>query len=746
MIPPRAGAFQNRAERSRLREAVAGGGTTVLCQVLTGMGGVGKTQLAADYARQAWTGGAGVELLVWVTAAGRDMVVAAFAQAGADVCGADLADPQAAADTFLAWLQTGRRRWLIVLDDVADPNDLTGLWPPAVAQGRTVVTTRRRDAALSRGGRQLVEVGVFAPDEAAAYLASVLAIDGRTEPAADLAGLAQDVGYLPLALSQAAAYIADADISVGTYRTLLARRARTLEEASPEVLPDDQRQTMAAAWELSVEYADRLRPQGLARPMLELVAFLAPNSTPAAVLTSPPALDHLASNRSTPPAGIETATHTEPVSPVTGDEAAGALRALHRLSLLTTSRSPDGQAGVGRAGSDANGSGRTVHVHQVIQRATRDTLTAGQYDRSARAAADALMAVWPDVERDTAFAHALRACTAALVSYTEEGNGHTQCLYGSDAHPVLYRAGRSLGESGQVTAAMVHFEQLATTARNHLGPDHPDCFTARDSFAHWRGEAGDAAGAAEALGELLDDRLRVLGPDHPGTLSTRGYLAWWQGETGDAARAVEAFAALLDDRRRVLGPDHPSTLATRGSLARWRGVSGDVAGAAEANAELLNDRVRVLGPDHPSTLATRNNLARWRGEAGDAAGAAEANAELLNDQLRVLGPDHPNTLTTRGYLARWQGETGDTAGAVEAFAELLDDMRRVLGPDHPNTLATRARLARWRGVSGDVAGAAEANAELLKDLVRVLGPDHPSTLTTRNDLAYWQNSNGEAQT
>lgn len=166
VVPPRAGAFQDRAERARLREAVSGGGTAVLCQVLSGMGGVGKTQLAADLADEVLRA-QDVELLVWLSAGSRTAVVAGLAQAGAEVCGADAGDPDRASQAFLAWLRAGPRRWLVVLDDVADPGDLKGLWPPAVEHGRTVLTTRRRDAALAGGDRKVVQVGTFTPEEAA---------------------------------------------------------------------------------------------------------------------------------------------------------------------------------------------------------------------------------------------------------------------------------------------------------------------------------------------------------------------------------------------------------------------------------------------------------------------------------------------------------------------------------------------------------------------------------------------------
>ncbi|MET8451641.1 FxSxx-COOH system tetratricopeptide repeat protein [Streptomyces sp. NPDC005209] len=736
VIPPRAGSFQDRAETGRLRGALTGGQAAILVgqdtvrgQVLSGMGGVGKTQLAADYARTALADGQ-LDILVWVTASARSPVVDGYAQAGVDLCRADPDDPEQAARTFLAWLtpKAGQKpcRWLVVLDDVTDPDDLVvnpddpgnrySLWPPASPYGRSLVTTRRRDAALTGEGRRLVEVGLFTEAEATAYLTRSLADRGREEPAGQLAALAADLGHLPLALAQAAAYLVDSGQTTAAYRALLTDRTTTLADAAPDRLPDDQTLPLAAAWSLSLDRTDTLRPAGLARPMLQLAALLAPNGIPEAVLTSPAALTHLAHHRT----GQDTAT--EP-APVPARDAVRALRALHRLSLIdhtpTTAH-------------------HTVRVHQLIQRATRDSLTLDQHHQFARTAADALIAAWPAIERDTALAQALRTNTDALTGCAEEA------LYTPDMHAVLYRTGRSLGSSGQVSAATSHFQHLVDTATRHHGPDHPDTLIARGDLADCRGEAGDAAGAATATAELLADRVRVLGDDHPNTLTTRSNLAHWRGQAGDASGAAAAFAELLPYMVRVLGDDHPNTLTTRYNLARWRGQAGDASGAAAAFAELLPRVVRVLGDDHPDTLSTRGNLVGWRGEAGDAAGAAAALAELLADRVRVLGDDHPDTLTTRGNLARWRGEAGDAAGAAAALAELLADRVRVLGDDHPDTLTTRGTLARWRGQAGDAAGAATATAELLADRVRVLGDDHPHTLTTRGTLARWRGQAGDA--
>ncbi|MFE9429103.1 hypothetical protein ACFYNO_39855 [Kitasatospora sp. NPDC006697] len=117
--------------------------------------GVGKSQLAAAYARTLYEHGE-VDVLVWVTATTRPAVIDAYARAAAGVLGAAAPqDPQDAAEALLAWLEpaAGRAvcRWLVVLDDVADPDDLNGLWPPASPTGRTLVPTRRRDPALLAG-------------------------------------------------------------------------------------------------------------------------------------------------------------------------------------------------------------------------------------------------------------------------------------------------------------------------------------------------------------------------------------------------------------------------------------------------------------------------------------------------------------------------------------------------------------------------------------------------------------------
>jgi hypothetical protein len=711
---------------------VTGGGTAVLCQVLRGTGGVGKTQLAAHYARQAWKMGE-LDVLVWVSASSRPAIISTYAQAAEELLAAEPGDPERSAQAFHRWLEPSPPRsgpacrWLVVLDDVADPADMTGLWPAKNPHGRTVVTTRRRDVAVPG---QRIDLGVFTPEEAAAYLSGLLAEHGRHDDPGEIQALAQDLGHLPLALSQAAAYILDADIPVDcpgcththctSYRRRLTDRTTKLGSVLPEpgTLPDDQTTAVATTWSLSIERADALRPVGLARPALQLATMLDGNGIPQDVLTSRPARRYLTQYRTqaTPDQGYS--------SDVTDRDVRDALRALHRLNLIDHAPDIPHQA---------------IRIHQLIQRATRNTLTSQAYGETARAAADALATAWPETAHAKPLGQILRANADALTNHAQEA-----LCSADEAHPVLLHTGNSLGHAGQVTAAITHFQNLTHAVG---GPDHPISLAARKNLAHWLGKGGDETGAVAVIEQLLPDMVRVWGPDDPDTLAARSDLAGWRGNAGDAAGAVALIEQLLPDMVRVLGADHPNTLAARANLAKNRGLAGDAAGAAGATAELLADRIRVQGPDHRGTLVTRRELARLLGEAEDAAAAAEACEQLkqlLADCVRVLGADHPDTLTTRKYLAHLRGEAGGAVGAVTSYEDLVPDLVRVLGPNHPDTLAARSDLAASRGGAGDATGAVTAYTELVPDLVQALGADHLGTLTTRMGLAYWRGEAGDA--
>ncbi|MET9630867.1 tetratricopeptide repeat protein [Lentzea sp. NPDC006480] len=686
--PVHVGVVPRRADCYQDRPAPVSSGLTVF----RGMGGVGKTQSAAHHARTAQQS-PDIDLVVWITATTREAVVAGYAEAATLI---QIATPDTdAAALFLTWLQTTPRRWLIVLDDLADPSVLRDLWPPTT--GQTLVTTRRRDSSLARTDSSPVDITVFTAEQSQAYLDAKLAAHAHLSEGAS--ELAQVLGHLPLALAQAVAYLTDRNLTCAAYVSRFRDQRRKLGALVPEpsALPDDHQATIDVTWSLSIELANSLAPTGLAKPLLQIASLLDPNGIPVAVLTSPPVT-----------ALLETDAET----------AADALHCLQRLSL--TEPSAD-----------------SVTVHALVQRATHDDLTPEDLRATSQTAADALQLLWPDHEGMTPLLPSLRANVSALTTVALPE------LVGARCHPLLFTYGEDLGKAGLFTDAQGYYARLLDLAAPHLGGDHTDVLFIRNNMTVWRGEAGDMADSIEELGRLVDDCTRVLGPDHSLTLSARGNRASRRLAFGDTGGAAKDFEDLLADQARILGPDARDTLLTRGYLAHCRTFERDLTAAAREFEQLLADQLAVLGADHPDTLGTRNNLASCKSAGIDATGAVADYEALLADQIRVLGPEHTSTLALRANLAVARGVAGDAPAAVEEFEGLLDDMRRILGPVHPHTLSTRSSLADWRGKAGQLEASLREQELVLHDCVRVLGPLHPTTLASRYGLARLRGTAGD---
>jgi hypothetical protein len=709
--PLPADAFRVRPSlRSAIEDAARRGGCGAVAHVLVGDGGTGKTQLTAEIFARARS--QGVDFALWVSAVSRAAVVVSYAKAyTATHPGSGGGDAERDADAFLTWLAGTNRTWIVVLDDVADPADLSRLWPVG-REGRVVVTTRRRDASIVARGL-VVDVGVFAPEESAAYLTAKLsAPHARHDVLDQVSDLAGDLGHLPLALAQAAGVIVDEGLTCGQYRLALADRTRTLKDLFPTdpcASGDEYDQTLASSWSLAAERADALPPAGLARRVLSLAAMLDANGIPEQIFSSSSVRAFIV--------GSLSASDLTAGPVVSAPEIRRALRNLHRLSLIS---------------HDPADPLRSVRMHALAQRSAIEALDPDARPDVVRVVADALVEIWPEVERDRTLADVLRSNSTALI------NRDTTALWGTTAHPLLFRVGRSLGEAGLVTDAVAYFDLFQGDCRRRLGTDHLATLISRRELSSWQGESGDAHGASRSLDRLVDDFRGRLGSHHPETLTTRMAQVVWQGEAGDFAGAAENGEHVVTDLTDVLGPDDLQTLDARALVAFWTGHAGDPGAALRITSELLPDYFRVLAPGHPRILSTRHNLAHRQGAAGNPAAAVTSTAELLIDDVRVLGPDHFDTLDTHRNLAYWQGQVGDLSGAATALEDVARDCLRVLGPEHPHTMHARNDLANCVGKLGNTTEAVAALRQVLADRTRILGPCHPHTLVTSHDLANWR--------
>ena len=559
-------------------------GVVVLC----GLGGAGKTSVAVEYAHRCL----GECEVVWQLPAEEAAALAAgFGELAARL-GAGAGDPVAAVHAALA----RRDDWLLVFDNVPDPAAIAGLVPPA-ARGRVVITSQY---GYWPGG-QALEVPMLDRAVAAGFL---LARTGAASAEEAAAGeLADELGGLPLALEQAAAYMQASGRGIGAYLELFrARRAELL--ARGEAAGYDKQ--VATTWSLAFAALGR---DGPAARLLRLAACCAAEDIPLDLLLRPrPELSAQVAARLGSLLDDELAR----------DEAVAGLR---RYSLASPPR--DGR----------------VSVHRLVQAITLDRLP--EEDRTAwrQAAAALVEAALPGDPKDPA----AWPTFAALLP-------HAQAALDPDSDG-MFRVVLYLGYLGSYAAARDLVPQVLQAREASLGAEHLGTLTARATLAFWTGMAGDPAAAQDQYAALVPAEERVLGAEHRETLVSRGNLARWTGDAGDAAAARDQFAALVPVFERVLGAEHRDTLTARAELARWTGDAGDAAAARDQYAALVPVNERALGAEHRDTLTTRSNLASWTGEAGDPAAARDQFAALLPVRERVLGADHPDTFTACASLA-----------------------------------------------------------------------------------------------
>ncbi|MET8807207.1 tetratricopeptide repeat protein [Streptomyces sp. NPDC004546] len=728
-VPRLAAAFQPRAEaREAVTQARSAGGNVVLSQVLVGDGGVGKSQLAAALARelrdQELSQGSGLDLLVWANATEPDQIITAYADA-ADRLGlpeSASGDVAAAARAFLAWLAATERRWLIVLDDITDPEAVDPWWPDGGHRnGWALATTRRSDALLSGQGRKLIRLDLYTIEEARAYLHRRLTDAGHPHLYdADQAGrLAEELGRLPLALGHAAAYMINKRCNIADYLERFHDTGNKLSDLLPPTADTEgygRPITTALLVSLNaVQAADITR---LARPLLELISLMDPLGHPADLWTTPPVRAHLRTSR---PGRRRWLRHHQPA--VTEQDIHTALDCLRTYALIAqdTARAP-------------------VRVHAVTARAIRETILPEALPAMARTAADAILSLWPELDHiDRDLSAALRANAMLLDQHT------SPCLWKPTTHGCVSWVSRSLTAAGLYEQAVEYDQRMLQQSHETHGPDHPDTLSARSNLAVSYRDAGRTQEALELSERVLADRERLLGPDHPDTLSARNNLAVSYSDAGRTQEALELSERVLADRERLLGPDHPDTLTARNNLAASYSDAGRTQEALKLRERVLADRERLLGPDHPDTLTARSNLAASYSDAGRTQEALELDEKVLADRERLLGPDHPDTLSARSNLAASYRDAGRTQEALELRERVLADRERLLGPDHPDTLTARNNLAASYSDAGRTQEALELRERVLADRERLLGPDHPDTLTARNNLAVSYSDAGRTQ-
>ena len=515
----------------------------------------------------------------------------------------------------------------------------------------------------------------------------LLARTGRED--ADLSGraavaeLATELGNLPLALEQAAAYITETNASFVAYLEAFRKRRVALLERAGDLVSHD---TVAATWAANFEAVEN--NSSAATNVLRIAALLAPDAIPFELF-----LD-----------GARALGSSIADALADGDDLAMAevLRPLARYSLVRVDATL-----------------RAFSMHRLVQEIAATAIPQAEQPAYFHRTIGALDAAFPEVD------FATWARCERLVSHVTAILGR---IDSNDVVPeagsrLFNRAGRYLWERGRYREAQAVLERALEVATIALGCDHPEVALSLSHLGNvhfYRGRYADA----QALYERgLAIRERAFGPDHPLVATSLNGLASLYKEQGQDDKARPLYERALTIREHALGPEHELVGASLNNLALIHYNQGRYAEAQTLQERALAIRERTLEPDHPDVAASLYNNALVH-QAQDRYAEAEAfHRKALAIRERAFGTDHPSVATSLDGLATVYGGQGRVREAQELHTRSREIRERVLGPNHPDVGESLRGLAALHVLEGRYGEAEHLYQRALAIREHAFGPD-----------------------
>ncbi|MFK0109103.1 FxSxx-COOH system tetratricopeptide repeat protein [Streptomyces sp. NPDC091217] len=709
----------------RLHERLRGGFTAVLPEALHGMGGVGKSQIAVEYVYQH---NREYRLVWWISAEQESQIVQSLIELGEQM-GLQAGSEMRAVPAVLDALRVGHpyTDWLLVFDNAEDPRTVRKFFP-SDGPGSIVVTSRNSQWSTDFSS---LEVDVFTREESVALLRrrSPDLPDGAVDH------LAAALGDLPLAVEQAAVWLAETGMPVQQYLEVYERNFTELMQSDP---PSDYNRSVAAAWNVSLARLRETRPDAL--QLLQVCAFFAPE---------PIDWDLFSAVR-----GIS----VPPELQSTLDDPVKLGRAVREIGRYALARIDHRQ--------------NTVLMHRLVQRVLIEQMNQQEQEAMRHAAHQLLAHADPRNPQRSVFWPRY----SSLLSHLRASNA-VQCKDGWTRRLVLNEV-RFLRARGDHAGSLALGEQAAAIWGTDLGENHEEVLAVEQQIAETlREQETDLPRAFTLQSDLVERYRRVLGEDHEDTLRAQSYLAIHHRTRGHFEEAREMDQRVFETSARQFGRDDPATLLSAHNYAVSLRLAGNVEEALDLDYDTWQRRIEVLGEDHNNTLGTREAYLLDLQEVGRYDEASEGYAALAAEVTGRLGEQHRFVaLVNRNWCVTLR-KKGDHQGAYALSSRYLElaretlgtgsrqylliavshanDLRQVrkldesralseemlvmhrakYGREHPHSYAIAMNLAVTLRLLGQTEAALELDQESVEGLTRALPSGHPRTLLARMNLA-----------
>jgi tetratricopeptide (TPR) repeat protein len=669
---------------------------------ITGLGGVGKTQLAVELAFRTKAKYKNCSI-IWIPTINIENVKQAYINVAQQLCipgwEEEKADIKRLVQGYLSKESAGQ--WLLIFDN-ADNIDMwinktrsereSGRlieYLPRSKQGCIVFTTRDRKTAVKLAQQDIVEVSEMDEEVATQLLKKHLLSQNLVSRENDVRALLTRLTYLPLAIVQAAAYINENGILLTDYLSLLEDQEEEVIDLLSEEFEDDGRyrnvkNPVATTWLISFEQICQRDP--LAAEFLSFMACIDPKGVPQSLL---------------------------PPGPSRKKEI-DAIGTLDAYSFITR-RSAD----------------LAFDIHRLVHLATRSWLRKQEVlVEWTEKVVSRLNDVFPDNDHQN-------------ISIWRRYLAHTRCALGSNLIEksgenrisLAWKFGLCLYFDGRFNEAEDSFMEVMETRKRVLGVEHPDTLISMVFLSSiFRRQA--RLKEAEELGvQVIEIGKRVLGVEHPSTLKGISNLASTYREQGRLKEAEELGVQVMEMTKTVFGAEHPSTLRCVDDLVSTYWRQNRLKEAEELGVQAVETNKRVLGTEHFNTLTSMAYLASTYRDQGRLKEAEELGVQLVETTKRVLGEEHLLTLSSMSNLVSTYWRQGRWKETEELGVQVIETRKRIFGIEHPSTLRSMSNLASTYRQQGRLKEAEELGVQVIEAEKRVLGAEYPDTLRSMSNLA-----------